>query len=169
MSWLYLYMQFLLLQKNPSAFNSWKICRHGTVMIVKISLNGVAHFYSHAVFLFGGGVKKRAVSSVFLFWFCQMELVSSTNLLCQTVGVSQRRVVLSLPISPSLPSAPLAFISYLCLVFFSSSISHPRTNRPPKSQKCSVRCIQYVPYESVFLLLSNKQAKDFIIRVNLSQ
>lgn len=54
-----------------------------------------------------------------------------------------------------------------CPVFFSPSLPHPRSNLPPKCQKCSVRRIPYVPYESVLLLLSNWQAKDFIRRVNL--
>lgn len=54
--------------------------------------------------------------------------------------------------SPGIHSGTPAPFSFSSLFPF---FSHPRFNLPPKCQKCSVRRTRYVPYESVFLLLSN--------------
>lgn len=94
---------------------------------------------------------------VFMPRFCQVKLLSS-NLLCFSVGVSHGWVILSLPIFPSSASM-LSWHSFpnSCPVSFSHlSLSHIQESTfSPKCQKCSVRRIRYVPYESVFLLLSN--------------
>lgn len=107
---------------------------------------------------------KRAVRSFCVFlWSCR-----APPTCCATLWESARDGS-----SFHFQSLPLCLLLFWhsfhnsCPVFFSPSLPHPRSNLPPKCQKCSVRRIPYVPYESVLLLLSNWQAKDFIRRVNL--
>lgn len=127
------------------------MCRNGTEHTsVKIRVRFLLSAVEHCV------NTREQSDFVFLFTFCQVKLVSSTNLLCYSVGVSQRRghpFTFNHPLSDSL----LSWHSFCnsCPVSSHPSLSHPRINLLPKCQKCSVRRIRYVPYESVFLLLSN--------------
>lgn len=101
-----------------------------------------------------------SLHSFFFFFFCQVKPLGSTNLLCYSVGVSHRRghpFTFNPPPITAFCSPGVRFRSAPAL-----SSSHPfslsSSKSPPSSrkcQKCSVRRIRYVPYESVFLLLSN--------------
>lgn len=91
----------------------------------------------------------------------QAKLLSSTNLLCYSVGVSQRRVILSLSIFPSLPFASPGIhfvtpaLSSSHLLFLIQESTFLQSVRNAVSGARTHTHTRYVPYESVFLLLSN--------------
>lgn len=101
-------------------------------------------------------VNARArLNPVLFFTFCQVKLVSSTNLLCCSVGVSQRRLFPSLLIFPSLLFALLVFILQLLPRFLLAVLFLVQESTFLRSVRTAVSGANAMPYESVFLLLSN--------------
>lgn len=109
-------------------------------------------FHFHSSPIFPCDLKESSQILFSCFDFCQVERVSSTNLLCYSVGVSHRWSILSLRsahfLCILLSLTLLAFIFNLSSrVFLKFSVPRPRIGLNPTRQKCSVRCLQYAPYE----------------------